>query len=275
MPVTGDLNKHSFADPVSGSTISWPDSGSDILIIIDNSATTAALTIPFRATPLDGQLMLISVRSEITALTLTSAKAIRGQPTSLAGECIVGWIFDTARDAWFPYYPYKMNKAQVGLGNVDNTSDLQKPVSTAAQSAISGIQAPATVPGYTLSVQGLTSSPADGATIYFGNMPKAPITTPAVSKVYIRQACTIKRAEIYCFSGTPGSNESWSLYIRKNNTTDTLVATLSVSASERVFSNTNLNISVASGDYIEMKAINPTWGTNPLTCIWGGYLYIE
>ena len=64
--------------------------------------------------------------------------------------------------------------------------------------------------GYTLSVQALTSSPADGATIYFGNMPKAPVTTGAISKVYIRKAGTIKVAEIYCYSGTAGTNENWS-----------------------------------------------------------------
>ena len=129
--------------------------------------------------------------------------------------------------------------------------------------------------GYTLKVQALTSSPADGATVYFGMLPKAPIATANVSKVYIRKAGTIKIAEIYCYSGTAGTAEAWSLYIRKNNTTDTLIATLSVSASERVFSNTSLSIAVAVGDYIEIKGIQPTWATNPLTTIYGGYLYIE
>ena len=134
---------------------------------------------------------------------------------------------------------------------------------------------PATGIGYTLSVQALTSSPTDGQTVYFGNMPKAPQTTADRSKVYIRKAGTIKIAEIYCYSGTAGSAESWSLYIRKNNTTDTLIATLAVSASERVFSNTGLSIAVVAGDYIEIKGIQPTWGTNPLTTIYGGYIYIE
>ena len=129
--------------------------------------------------------------------------------------------------------------------------------------------------GYTLQVQALTSSPADAATIYFGNLPKAPVTAAATSKIYIRKAGTIKVAEIYCYSGTAGTAESWSLYIRKNNTTDTLVATLAVATNERVFTNSALNIAVAIGDYIEMKAINPTWATNPLTTIFGGYLYIE
>jgi len=129
--------------------------------------------------------------------------------------------------------------------------------------------------GYTLSVQALTSSPADGQTIYFGNLPKAPTTTANISKVYIRKAGTIKVAEIYCYSGTAGTNESWSMYIRKNNLTDTLIATLGVNTNERVFTNTALSIAVAIGDYIEIKCINPTWATNPLTTIFGGYIYIE
>jgi hypothetical protein len=129
--------------------------------------------------------------------------------------------------------------------------------------------------GYTLSVQALTSSPADGATIYFGNLPKAPVTTANISKVYIPRSGVIKRAEIYCYSGTAGTNQAWSGYIRLNNTTDTLIATLSVATSERVFSNSSLSIAVVAGDYFEIKFINPTWATNPLTTIFGGYVYID
>jgi hypothetical protein len=129
--------------------------------------------------------------------------------------------------------------------------------------------------GYTIDVQALTSSPADGATVYFGQLPKAPITTANVSKVYIRKAGTIKMAQIYCYSGTAGTNESWSLYIRKNNSADTLIATVAAAASERIFTNSSLNISVSAGDYIEIKGVQPTWATNPLTTIYGGYLYIE
>ena len=138
-----------------------------------------------------------------------------------------------------------------------------------------GPQGPTGPSNYVINVQALTSSPADGATIYFGMLPKAPVTVAGNSKVYIRKAGTIKIAEIYCYSGTAGSNEAWSLYIRKNNTTDMLIATLNLATSERVFSNTGLSIAVAVGDYIEIKAINPSWGTNPLTTIFGGYIYIE
>lgn len=129
--------------------------------------------------------------------------------------------------------------------------------------------------GYTLHLQALTSSPTDGQTIYFGKLPKAPVTTAATSKVYIPHAGTIKRAEIYCYSGTAGTNENWSGYIRLNNSADTLIATVGLSASERIFSNSSLSIAVVAGDYIEAKFINPTWVTNPLTTIFGGYVYIE
>ena len=78
------------------------------------------------------------------------------------------------------------------------------------------------------------------------------------------------------YSGTAGTNEAWSLYIRKNNSVDTLIATVSANTSERVFSNKALNIAVVDGDYIEIKGVQPdTWATNPLTTIYGGYINIE
>jgi hypothetical protein len=129
--------------------------------------------------------------------------------------------------------------------------------------------------GYTINVQALTSSPADSATVYFGMLPKAPTTTANTSKIYIRKAGTIKIAEIYVYSGTAGTAESWSLYIRKNNSADTLIATVAVSASERVFTNSALSIAVAAGDYVEIKGIQPLWATNPLTTVYGGYIYVE
>jgi hypothetical protein len=128
--------------------------------------------------------------------------------------------------------------------------------------------------GYTLSVQALTSSPGDGATVYFGQQPRAPGAVN-LSRVYVRKAGTIMMANILCQSGTAGTAESWSLYIRKNNTTDYLIATLTLSAAERVFANSSLSIAMAAGDYFEIKSVQPTWTTNPLTTIYGGYVYIE
>lgn len=179
-----------------------------------------------------------------------------------------------------------LTASQVGLGNVDNTSDATKNSASATltNKNISGsnntlsnipITAVTNYTGYTLSVQALTSGPTDAQTIYFGNLPKAPVTAAATSKIYIRKAGTIKVAEIYCYSGTAGTNEAWVMSIRVNNTTDTQIASVSAATSERVFSNTSLSIAVNAGDYIEIKCVNPTWATNPLTSIFGGYIYIE
>jgi len=129
--------------------------------------------------------------------------------------------------------------------------------------------------GYTLSFQALTSSPADAATIYFGQLPKAPTTSANISKIYIRKAGTIKAANIYSYAGTAGTAEAWVANIRLNNTTDTQIASVSAATNERVWSNTSLNIAVNVGDYIEIKMVNPTWATNPLTFIPAGYIYIE
>lgn len=129
--------------------------------------------------------------------------------------------------------------------------------------------------GYTLSVQALTSSPADSVDRFFGKLPKAPVNSGGISKIYIRRTGTIKVAEIYSYSGTAGTNENWSLYIRKNNTTDYLIATVGAAANERIFSNTSLDIPIVAGDYIEIKMTNPLWATNPATSIFGGYIYIE
>jgi len=156
-----------------------------------------------------------------------------------------------------------------GPQGIQGIQGIQGPQGTAGTNGTNG------TPNFVINVQALTSSPVDAQTVYFGMLPKAPITTANVSKVYIRRACTIKLAEIYCYSGTAGTAEAWSLYIRKNNTTDTLIQTVSVAASERVFTNNTLSIAMAAGDYFEIKAINPTWATNPLTTIFGGYIYFE
>jgi hypothetical protein len=129
--------------------------------------------------------------------------------------------------------------------------------------------------GYAINIQALTSSPADTTPFYFGTKPAAITTTAGQNKIYIRKPGTLKIAEIYTYAGTAGTAEAVSMYVTKNGNIDTLIATLSVLTNERVFSNSALNISLAAGDYIEIKCIPPIWSTNPLTFIVGGYIYIE
>jgi hypothetical protein len=124
-------------------------------------------------------------------------------------------------------------------------------------------------------VQSTSSSPVDAQTVYFGNMPKGVITTANISKVHIESSGVIRRANVYCYSGTAGTAENWSLYIRVNNTTDYLIETVGSATNERIFNNESLNIPVNAGDYFEIKAVNPTWVTNPLTTTFGGNVIVE
>ena len=132
------------------------------------------------------------------------------------------------------------------------------------------------VSGYALNVQAASqSTTTDSQTLFWGSMLVAPSTTAARWRVYIPKAGTIKAAYIYSYAGTAGSNEAWVMYVRKNNTTDYQIASLGVATNDRVWSNNALNIPVVAGDYIEIKEVQPAWGTNPATVTRAGQIYIE
>lgn len=62
--------------------------------------------------------------------------------------------------------PHSVTKAQVGLGNVDNTADLDKPVSTATQTALNAKQNTLTA-GNNITITNNVISAADGTTVTF------------------------------------------------------------------------------------------------------------
>jgi len=129
--------------------------------------------------------------------------------------------------------------------------------------------------GYNIFVQAIQFSPVDAQTIFFGQLPGVPTTVAGANKIHIREAATIKRANVYSQSVTAGSAQAWQMLIRKNDTTDTLIASLSLATQERIFENQALSIAMAAGDFFEIKMINPTWATNPVNCFFGGYIYLE
>lgn len=132
--------------------------------------------------------------------------------------------------------------------------------------------------GYCLQASGAVFSPADATTYYWGSNPSATVGTVAArQRIYIPKAGTIKSCYLYFnTSGTLGSLELSTAYIRLNNTTDTSISSIvivnSVSTSAN---NTSLSISVSAGDYIEIKWITPTWGTNPTSVLVSAVIYIE
>jgi hypothetical protein len=115
----------------------------------------------------------------------------------------------------------------------------------------------------------------DAQVIYVGCALTAPTATAAISRCYVPKAGTLKVAYVYARATTAGTAEAWTCNIRKNNTTDTAIATVSASAQDRVWSNTGLSIAVVAGDYFEVKCTNPTWATNPANVTFMGVVYIE
>ena len=130
---------------------------------------------------------------------------------------------------------------------------------------------------YTLEVGFLPAfAPADATNYYFGQFHGlTPQTIADISRVYIRKTGVIRTANILTYATTAGTNESWSFYIRLNNTTDYLIQTISATTNMRTFTSSSLNIPVVAGDYIEIKMVCPTWVTNPSGVRGNGYIIIE
>jgi len=123
-------------------------------------------------------------------------------------------------------------------------------------------------------VQATSTSPADASTQYFGNAPRGMLTTANRNLQTARVAQIITVADITISSGTAGTAESWSMYIRVNNTTDYLIATVASTANDRIFYNDSLSINLAVNDTWEIKLVCPTWVTNPATCVASGNVYV-
>jgi len=132
-----------------------------------------------------------------------------------------------------------------------------------------------------LAIQQSGTNYADGITYYYGNMPQTPVTaTYNRFAIYIPYDGTLTMCSALMSSfSVAGSNESISLYIRLNDTTDYLVASVALSQADRLFENLSLNsgsgISVSQGDWIVMKVVCPTWATNPTSTYWGGNIILE
>lgn len=132
--------------------------------------------------------------------------------------------------------------------------------------------------GYALNFSKGTETPADATTYYFGSAYNTTgITTAGAAKIYIPKAGTLK--SVYMLqrnSGTLGSNETSSIWVRINDTTDYLFSSsIRTDQTVETFSKTDFAIAVVAGDYIEFKWTTPTWATNPTSTRFSGTIYIE
>lgn len=181
-----------------------------------------------------------------------------GYATYIATYDGSAWIFDLPSEGWRAY---------------DINADGDKLFNgTSWQAATTGGGL-----GYALSLTAANlGTISDGGTYYFGNKaPLAPSASQGQARVYVPKAGTIKAASVEAYFGTAGSDESVSVYIRKNSTTDYLIQAAGIDANQGVWLNGSLNISMAAGDYFEIKVVCPTFMTNPANGRFSGSIYIE
>lgn len=106
------------------------------------------------------------------------------------------------------------------------------------------------------------TNPADATTYYFGVMGNLS-TGPVTRNIYVQKSGTITKVSSAFICTTAGSNETSSLYLRVNNTTDYLITGNICNTAPNTYVNNSLNIFITAGDYIQFKWITPTWVTNP------------
>src|SRR5688572_8083688 len=115
------------------------------------------------------------------------------------------------------------------------------------------------------------------ATTYFAGMcTNTAATAYGNAKIAIPRAGTIKRLDLKVWvRGTLATNETVSHYLRHNDTTDFGQIDTTYDAANRDLSATGLTQVVAAGDFVALKIVTPTFGTNPTNVQIEGHVFIE
>jgi len=138
-------------------------------------------------------------------------------------------------------------------------------------SVVSGLTSALIIP----TITGATSAMADTGTYYWGSSGAfGAVTTQGLTRIYNRTGKTLTIVAISTFiRWTVGTSEASTVYLRYNNTTDYSLGTVAGNVAQTELSLTGQSISWASGHYVEMKIVNPTWATNPSGMSAGGQIH--
>jgi 4-hydroxyphenylpyruvate dioxygenase-like putative hemolysin len=128
-----------------------------------------------------------------------------------------------------------------------------------------------------LILQSVAFSPADSTTYYWGaDIGAGMATVHDNAHIYIPRAGTLKSWWFKLrITGTLGTAETVSHYLRLNDTTDFGQSDTTYDAATRNLVVTGLSQAVAAGDGIAVKVVTPAWVTNPTQVTMFGGIYIE
>lgn len=165
-------------------------------------------------------------------------------------------------------------------GNTTTTKKVLRQVGDGSASAAPAWEAPKHYSIPIGSGQGSVTL-TDADTMYF-SIPAGVSPSSLASdqrRIYVPTACTMRTVDLFGYnSGPGGTNEAWSMYIRVNDTTDYLIATVSTAPGTpgtRRWTNTAINIALNADDYFCLKVVNPTWATNPGGFTLIGWVYLD
>lgn len=92
--------------------------------------------------------------------------------------------------------------------------------------------------------------------------------TGSNTKIFIPTTWVLTACYLYVRCSTNSSSETFTYYIRKNNSSDTIItSSAKLDATSNFFSNTWLSVAVTEGDYINIKAVWPAWTTAPTSIV--------
>lgn len=120
-------------------------------------------------------------------------------------------------------------------------------------------------------------NPLDGTTVVFNNTGTLGQNAAANLRNTYPPAGILMGVHLDMTSySTTGSNENISIYIRVNDTTDYLIATVGSTALVRIFENLAMNAGAGiafngTTDFYCYKVVCPTWATNPAASGFQGY----
>ena len=131
--------------------------------------------------------------------------------------------------------------------------------------------------GYTLQFQskGGVFSPVANTSYYIGQGLEA-TTYAQIQRMRVPRSGRISNITVTFINQGPGSNEVSGLYLRKNDTEDTLLS--AVVKNDGVFHEVvadDLSVAVDKGDYIEIKWNTPVWTAPPRYVTINGIIYID
>lgn len=111
-------------------------------------------------------------------------------------------------------------------------------------------------------------APADSTTYYLTQgsaLTSTTVSSTINARFYAPKACTLNTVfGAFRVSTVLGTAENCTLFIRKNDTTNTNISTtIQLTAVDVLFNSTTLGISLAAGDYITFGLTCPAWVTNP------------